>query len=299
MGREGTLGEREENGEPGAEERGVRKLARHGRVSAQDREAAPGEPEPEVGVEPAAGELEVVGEHEEDAQREEHEQPGLERDENDGADRACRRRGSPQRARRERCPGFACRADGRGARRARARRSRGRARTPPRPHPAAPTRRAARGSRRSRRTRGATPCTGGAAASRSRASRPARARRRPAARRSRPRPPHDDASAEAEPPCLHVSQSCVCPHRELTFERVARPRSRGWSRRESRRPRPSRSGARDPRAGGRSRRRHPTAASPARPGHRTRGMRRCLRADDPRELARASRRGRRRSGGGT
>ena len=58
------------------------------RVAAEHREAAPREPEPEVGVEATACKLEVVREHEEDAERNEQRDPGLEDRRADEPDRA-------------------------------------------------------------------------------------------------------------------------------------------------------------------------------------------------------------------
>ncbi len=78
--RERPLREREEHAEGGGQHGCDADLAGDRRVAADDREAAPGEPEPEVGVKATAEELEVVGEHEKGADGHEEGDPGLERD---------------------------------------------------------------------------------------------------------------------------------------------------------------------------------------------------------------------------
>ena len=78
--RERALREREEDGECSREQRGHAQLAGDRRVSTDQREAAPGEPEPQVGVESSAEELEVVGQDEEDPERHEQHEPRLVRE---------------------------------------------------------------------------------------------------------------------------------------------------------------------------------------------------------------------------
>ena len=82
--------EREENGERGREQRRDAQISGDRRVSTDDGKPAPGETEPEVRVESAFEELEVVGEDEEDADRDEQGDPGLEGDRARNSDRARR-----------------------------------------------------------------------------------------------------------------------------------------------------------------------------------------------------------------
>ena len=177
-------------------------------VRRQDRKRAPHRGEPEVRMERAAEELEVVG----------HDDERSDGDEDERATRSCRPRphrpiaqaaaietaasatSTPARDPRAKRPPVqlveCVRADAHGEKE--------RERRPPEQRP---TSAAARAPRRSRHRRGARACTAGGAASRSRASRRARARRtRAARRRSRAAPPHDDPAAEAEPSRPHVAR---------------------------------------------------------------------------------------------
>ena len=115
-----------------AEQRLGRQLLGDDEVAGQQRERAPGEREPEVGVEAAAEELEVVGEDEEGADRDERRAARA----STRGPRRCRSR-PPRRSRRRRADqstAVGIRVAERpaaAARRARARRPRARGRTPP------------------------------------------------------------------------------------------------------------------------------------------------------------------------
>jgi hypothetical protein len=85
--RERSLCEREEDRERRGEERGDAQISRDRCISTDRGEATPGEPEPEVGVEAAAEELEVVCQDEEHAERHEDDEPRLEGDRTPDADR--------------------------------------------------------------------------------------------------------------------------------------------------------------------------------------------------------------------
>ena len=127
-------------------------------------ERSPREREPEVGVCPAAEELEVVDGYERDAQR----RPG-------GGSTSVRSRATPTpmaaattteatASPTRTGDGIVVPRDGRGARRARARRLPSRARTRATVRQRSASRPSPRGTRRRRRTRGASPCTEGGAA---------------------------------------------------------------------------------------------------------------------------------------
>ena len=85
---ERALRERQEHGERAREERADAEVSRNRGVAANQREAAPGEAEPQVGVEATAEELEVVRNDEEQPDGDEEDQPGLERDRAHEADAA-------------------------------------------------------------------------------------------------------------------------------------------------------------------------------------------------------------------
>ena len=132
-------------------------------VRGEHRESAPRQREPEVGMERAAEQLEVVRDHEEGADHDEHAQPRRDLDhavdaERDRAREADDRDGDQAPHRRS-----ACGAGGRAARRARARRAPSRGRRRAASRPAIARRRRARATRRSPRTTGARPCTADAA----------------------------------------------------------------------------------------------------------------------------------------
>src|SRR5439155_26819135 len=86
--RERALCEREQDCEPSRENGDAVDRARDGCISTHEREATPREPEPDVRVEAAPGELEVVGEDEKDPDGNENEEPGAEAGGADEADRA-------------------------------------------------------------------------------------------------------------------------------------------------------------------------------------------------------------------
>ena len=88
--REPALGEREERSPSGGEHGRRADRAGAGDVARDDRERAPGEREPEVGVEAAAEQLEVVGRDEERADRDQRQDPEAEADRDDDPDRAGR-----------------------------------------------------------------------------------------------------------------------------------------------------------------------------------------------------------------
>ena len=180
-----------------AEDRRLGQPLSRDEVRGQHRECAPGEAEPRIAVEGAAEELEVVGDDEEAARRDEEEQPGRpgqgggDADRNGAADRHSGKRDQD------------------------AGRDPGAQRTPVqlvermRPDSEREEKRGQRGQqppacelggqrRADRNVRGARRCRGSEAASRSRASRRTRARRtRDGLRAS---PPEHEATAEREPP---------------------------------------------------------------------------------------------------
>ena len=86
--RERALCEREQDCEPSREHGDAVDRARDSCISTHEREATPREPEPDVRVEAAPGELEVVGEDEKDPDGNENEEPGAEAGGADEADRA-------------------------------------------------------------------------------------------------------------------------------------------------------------------------------------------------------------------
>ena len=86
--RERSLRQREEDGEGSGEQGGEVEIACDRCVAADDREAAPRKPEPEVRVEASFEELEVVGEHQEEPDGNECHEPRLEPDRAYHSDRA-------------------------------------------------------------------------------------------------------------------------------------------------------------------------------------------------------------------